>query len=307
MDRKISLICPLYNEQSNIALFLSRATATLSQLDYSHEIICINDGSTDKTLETLISHKKDCPNLRILNLSRNFGKESALTAGLFAAEGDAIIPIDSDLQDPPELIAQLVEEWNKGFDVVLAKRTNRNSDHIVKRISAGLFYRFHNLISPQKIPENVGDFRLISRRVLDEIKKLPENQRFMKGIFSWVGFKTSSIEYERPARNSGQSSFNAWSLWNFALDGLTSFSTTPLRLWFYLGLMFSLSAFMLGAYIIYSTINYGVAVPGYASLIVVVLFLGGIQLVSIGVLGEYIGRIYMESKRRPSFIIENEY
>ena len=304
---KISLVCPLYNEEENVSSFVSRTASVLQSIDVSYEIICINDGSSDDTLQALINSKSENPNLRILNLSRNFGKEAALTAGIMAADGDALIPIDADLQDPPELILDLIREWEKGFDVVLARRSDRKSDHPAKRVSAGMFYQFHNLISKNKIPDNVGDFRLISRRVADEIRKLPENQRFMKGLFSWVGFKTTSIDYQRAPRFAGHSTFNAWQLWNFALDGLTSFSTAPLRLWLYLGLFFSFSAFLLGAYIVYNTLFFGVVVPGYASMMVVVLFLGGIQLTSIGILGEYIGRIYLETKRRPSFIVENEY
>ena len=255
----------------------------------------------------MIDKKSDYPALRILNLSRNFGKEAALTAGLSAAVGDAAIPFDADLQDPPEVIGRLIAEWRKGYDVVLAMRSDRASDHPAKRVSASLFYKFHNKISKQKIPENVGDFRLMSRRVVKEILQLPENQRFMKGLFSWVGFKTTTIEYERLGRHAGASTFNAWAPWNLALEGLTSFSTAPLRLWLYLGLFYSSIAFFVGTFIVFTTLFYGSDVPGYASMIVVVLFLGGVQLMSVGVLGEYIGRIYLESKRRPSYIIEGEY
>lgn len=307
MSPEVSLICPMYNEEENVDVFLSSVSAVLERCVSSFEIICINDGSRDDTLQVLLENKAEHPTLRIINLSRNFGKEAALTAGLSAATGDAIIPIDADLQDPPEVIPKLVAEWKNGFDVVLARRVDRSSDHVAKRISAALFYKFHNTISIQKIPENVGDFRLISRRVAREIMKLPENQRFMKGLFSWVGFKTSIIDYKRASRHAGTSGFNAWALWNFALDGVTSFSTAPLRLWLYLGVILATLSFFTGAYIVGVTLFHGLAVPGYASMIVVVLFFGGIQLTSIGVLGEYIGRIYLESKRRPSYIIEGEY
>jgi glycosyltransferase involved in cell wall biosynthesis len=297
----------MYNEQENIQAFLTAITAILESSQVTYEIICVNDGSLDNTLQLLLEQKSTHPTLRVLNLSRNFGKEAALSAGLAAARGDAIIPIDADLQDPPEVIGRLIAEWKKGFDVVLARRVDRSSDHPAKRVSASLFYKLHNLISQQTIPENVGDFRLISRRVANEIAKLPENQRFLKGLFSWVGFKSTTIDYERAKRHAGTSTFNAWSLWNFALDGLTSFSTAPLRLWLYLGIFFSIMAFFMGAYIVFVTLFNGTSVPGYASMIIVVLFFGGIQLTSIGVLGEYIGRIYLESKRRPSFIVEDEY
>lgn len=307
MSPEVSLICPMYNEEDNVSIFLSTVSAVLEACTRSYEIICINDGSNDNTLQALIDKKPEHATLRILNLSRNFGKEAALSAGLSVASGEAIIPIDADLQDPPAVIEKLVAEWRKGFDVVLAKRVDRRSDHIAKRVSAALFYKFHNFISHQKLPENVGDFRLISKRVAAEIMKLPENQRFMKGLFSWVGFKTSTIEYERAKRHAGTSGFNAWALWNFALDGVTSFSTAPLRLWLYLGVVFSTLAFIMGAYIVLMTLFYGASVPGYTSMIVMILFFGGVQLTSVGVLGEYIGRIYLESKRRPSYIIEGEY
>jgi len=307
MSPAVSLICPIYNEQENIPLLLSEVTAALEGSQVSYEIICVNDGSTDNSLQLLLGKKSEYPTLRILNLSRNFGKEAALTAGLSAAAGDAVIPFDADLQDPPEVIGRLIAQWQQGFDVVLAMRSDRTSDHPAKRVSASLFYKFHNKISKHKIPENVGDFRLMSRRVVQEILKLPENQRFMKGLFSWVGFKTTTVEYERPRRHAGMSTFNAWSLWNLALDGLTSFSTAPLRLWLYLGFFISTMAFFAGAFIVFLTLYYGSVVPGYASMIVVVLFLGGVQLISVGVLGEYIGRIYLESKRRPSYIVEGEY
>ncbi len=307
MSPEVSIICPMYNEQENVAIFLSSVSAVLESVGCTYEIICVNDGSRDDTLDLLLKAKDDYPTLRVLNLSRNFGKESALSAGLSIADGDAVIPIDADLQDPPEVIAELITEWRKGYDVVLAKRSDRRSDSVAKRVSASLFYRFHNAISNQNIPENVGDFRLMSRRVAAEIINLPENQRFMKGLFSWVGFKTTTIEYTRASRHAGSSGFNAWALWNFALDGVTGFSTAPLRLWLYLGVLLSTIAFFIGAYIVIEALVYGIAVPGYASLIVVVLFFGGIQLTSIGVLGEYIGRIYLETKRRPSYIIEGEY
>lgn len=297
----------MFNEEENVPIFLSSVSAVLESIGISYEIICVNDGSTDSTLQCLIEKKSIYPTLRVVNLTRNFGKEGALSAGLSVADGEAVIPIDADLQDPPEVIEKLITEWQKGYDVVLAKRVNRSSDHVAKRLSASMFYRFHNFISKQNIPENVGDFRLMSRRVATEIIKLPENQRFMKGLFSWVGFKTTTVEYERAERHAGSSGFNAWTLWNFALDGVTGFSTAPLRLWLYLGIIFSTLAFIMGAYIVIKTLFFEINVPGYASIIIVVLFFGGIQLTSIGVLGEYIGRIYLESKRRPSYIIENEY
>lgn len=303
----LSIICPCYNEEENIKTFVQKVEEVLNTLEVKTQLIFVNDGSSDNTVDELLKQKEKNSSIKIINLSRNFGKEAALTAGLDKADGDIIIPIDVDLQDPIELIPKLIEKWQEGFEVVLAKRVDRTSDSFFKSFSAKYFYKFHNKISDVPIPENVGDFRLISKKVLDALKKLPENQRFMKGIFAWVGFKTTTIEYKREARHEGQSSFNGWKLWNFAIDGITSFSTLPLRFWMYLGVTISFLSFIYGSVILIRTLILGVDVPGYASLIISILFLGGIQLIGIGVLGEYIGRIYLESKNRPSYIIESEY
>lgn len=302
----ISIVCPFFNEEEMVLLFIEKVFTTMNDIGMSFEIVCVNDGSIDRTLDELLEAKKNYKNIRIINLSRNFGKEAALTAGIDNAVGDAIIPIDADLQDPPELIIELIKHWNQGFDVVLAKRTDRASDNIGKRTTAKLFYKFHNRISQTQIPENVGDFRLFSKKVAKSIQNLPENQRFMKGIFAWVGFKTAVVEYKREPRKAGKTSFNGWKLWNFAIEGITSFSTAPLKLWLYLGLFISLSAFFYGSFIIVRTLAYGIDVPGYASLLTTILFLGGVQLIGIGVLGEYLGRIYIETKRRPSYIVDEE-
>ena len=255
----------------------------------------------------MLTMKKSYKNIRIINLSRNFGKEAALTAGLEVSKAEVIIPIDVDLQDPPKLILDFINKYKEGFDVVLAKRIDRSSDSFFKRASAKFFYKFHNIISDIEIPPNVGDFRLMSKKVICALKEMPENQRFMKGIFAWLGYKTTIVEYKREKRISGKSSFNTWKLWNFALEGITSFSTAPLRIWLYIGLFISLFSFILGIFTIIKTIIFGVSLPGYASLLTIVLFLGGIQLIGIGILGEYIGRIFKEAKRRPSYIIEGEY
>lgn len=307
MKPTITLICPCYNEEAVIELFFNKITNILDKIDLSYEIIFINDGSQDSTLIKLKNLKELYTTIKIINLSRNFGKESALTAGLDNALGEVIIPIDVDFQDPPELVEELIKEWQNGFDIVLAKRKDRTSDSFLKAFSAKYFYKFHNKISDVSIPENVGDFRLITKKVLEAIKQLPENQRFMKGIFSWVGFKTTTIEYKREVRKAGESSFNGWKLWNFAIDGITSFSTLPLRIWMYIGIVISFLSLIYGVIIIAKTLFFGVDVPGYASLMVSILFLGGIQLISIGVLGEYIGRIYLEAKKRPPYIIESIY
>jgi len=303
----LSIIAPCYNEEAVIDIFLEKIFEVLDQLGRSFEIIFVNDGSHDSTLELLKERSKEYAGVRVINLSRNFGKEAALTAGIDAALGEVIVPIDVDLQDPPELILEFVQKYEEGYDVVVGKRADRTTDSPAKRISAELFYKMHNKISDIEIPHNVGDYRLMSRRVVEELKKLPETQRFMKGIFAWLGFKTAVVEYKREERAAGDTSFNGWKLWNFALDGITSFSTAPLRIWLYLGIVLAFIAFLFGLWIILKTLIFGADTPGYASMITVVLFLGGIQLMGIGILGEYIGRIYLESKNRPIYIVEDEY
>ena len=302
----ISIVCPCYNEQEVLTEFTQTISDILSETNYTYEILFINDGSKDNTLTVLNTLASGNKHLRVINLSRNFGKESALTAGIDRARGEVIIPIDADLQDPPELIHDFLREWKKGYDVVVAKRVDRSSDSFAKKVTASLFYKFHNKIAKVEVPDNVGDFRLITRKVVNAIQLLPENQRFMKGIFSWVGFNTSVVEYIRQPRAAGETSFNGWRLWNFALEGITSFSTAPLRVWLYLGVLVSSFAFFYGSSIILKTLIYGVDIPGYASLLSIVLFLGGIQLIGLGVMGEYIGRLYMESKRRPVYIVEHD-
>lgn len=303
----LSIVCPFFNEEQTVDLFMEEIHNTLNSLDLAFEIICINDGSEDKTLIKLLQAKEKYHNLRIIDLSRNFGKESALTAGLDYADGDIIVPIDADLQDPPELILCFVEKWKQGYDVVLAERDDRSSDRILKRVTAELYYKLHNKIATPKLPENVGDYRLITRKVLTAIKQLPENQRFMKGIFSWVGFKTCSVKYKRKKRVAGKTSFHGWGLWNFALEGITGFSTVPLRFWLYFGALISVASLSYGVFIIFRTLVFGVDLPGYASLLTAILLLGGIQLIGIGILGEYIGRIYLEAKQRPTYIVNKEY
>ena len=303
----ISLVCPCFNEQDMIDLFMQHIIVVLNEVNKPFEIVFVNDGSTDNTMDKLLLAKQKYPEIRIVNLARNFGKEAALTAGLDFAHGEVIIPIDADLQDPPELIKEFINKWQEGFDVVLAKRVDRSTDSLTKRFTAKLFYKFHSKISHTKIPENVGDYRLITRKVLKAIQQLPENQRFMKGIFAWVGFKTSVVEYKRASRRAGKTSFQGWSLWNFAIEGITSFSTFPLKIWLYIGSFIAFLSFFYGSYIVVRTVIVGVDLPGYASLLTTVLFLGGIQLIGIGVLGEYLGRTYIESKRRPRYIVEDEY
>ena len=302
----ISIICPCYNEADVIEAFVRRLTGVLSDDISAYELVCVNDGSTDSTLPKLLALQKEPLALRIIDLSRRFGKEAALAAGLDHVSGEAVIIIDADLQDPPELIPQLVASWQDGNKVVVARRVDRSSDTLMKRQSARAFYRLHNLISDTAIPLDVGDFRLMDSDVVDVLCKLPERQRFMKGLFSWVGFDYAVVDYVRDKRLSGQTKFNWWRLWNLGLEGITSFSTAPLRIWTYVGLAISTVAFLYGGYIFARTIVFGADVPGYASLLIAILFIGGVQLISLGVIGEYIGRIYMESKGRPIYVVRRE-
>lgn len=304
----ISVVVPFHDEAAGIEAFYRELCFVLDRLaDHRFEVICVDDGSRDETLAKLLALLERDSRVRVLELSRNFGKEAALTAGIDASRGDAVIPMDADLQDPPELIALLIEAWLGGADVVLARRTDRSTDSFLKRKTAELFYRVHNRVSSVKIPENVGDFRLLDRVAVEAVKTLPERQRFMKGLFAWIGFKTVTVDYARGARAAGSGKFSGWRLWNFALEGITSFSTVPLRVWTYIGGLGALMTFLYAVYIVLRIVILGVEVPGYASLLVAVLFLGSLQLLSVGLLGEYIGRIYLETKQRPVYVVRREF
>jgi glycosyltransferase involved in cell wall biosynthesis len=304
----LSLVVPFYNEEAMISQFFEATLPVVESLGgVTFEIVCVNDGSSDSTLSKLVAMSDVDRRIRVVDLTRNFGKEAALSAGLDEALGDIIVPFDADLQDPPHVIALLLEKWREGNDVVVARRSNRDSDSYLKRITAALFYRTHNAVCDVHIPENVGDFRLITREVAGALKRLPETRRFMKGLFAWVGYRTAFVDYVREPRVAGESKFSGWKLWNFALEGFTSFSTLPLRVWTYVGSLVSVGAFVYAAFLIARTLVRGVDVPGYASILSVVLLLGGVQLIGIGVLGEYIGRIYAESKNRPVYLVKNRY
>ncbi|AWR59121.1 TPA: glycosyltransferase family 2 protein [Proteus mirabilis] len=303
---KISLVVPVFNEEEAIPIFYKTVRENEELKKYDVEIIFINDGSKDST-ESIINALAIADSLvKPLSFTRNFGKEPALFAGLDHATGDAVIPIDVDLQDPIDVIPVLIEKWQEGADVVLAKRTDRSTDGWLKRKTAEWFYKLHNKISTPKIEENVGDFRLMSRETVENIKLLPERNLFMKGVLSWVGGNVDIVEYTRAERSAGESKFNGWKLWNLALEGITSFSTFPLRMWTYIGLFVGAVSFIYGGWMIIDKLIWGNPVPGYPSLLVSILFLGGIQLIGIGVLGEYIGRIYVESKKRPKYLIKRK-
>ncbi|MCX9004387.1 glycosyltransferase family 2 protein, partial [Citrobacter portucalensis] len=301
---KISLVVPVFNEEATIPIFYKTVREFEGLKEHEVEIVFINDGSSDSTESIInalaVSDKLVAP----LSFTRNFGKEAALFAGLDHATGGAVIPIDVDLQDPIEVIPQLIEKWRNGADVVLAKRSDRSTDGRLKRKTAEWFYKLHNKISNPKIEENVGDFRLMSREVVENIKLMPERNLFMKGVLSWVGGRTDVVEYARAERVAGDSKFNGWKLWNLALEGITSFSTFPLRMWTYIGIFVAGMSFLYGAWMIIDTLAFGNPVRGYPSILVSILFLGGVQLIGIGVLGEYIGRIYIETKHRPKYIVK---
>jgi glycosyltransferase involved in cell wall biosynthesis len=308
MKKRVSLVAPFYNEAGNVLEFFRRVAAVADSLpQYSFEVIAVNDGSRDATWDELLEARAHYPWAHLVDLSRNFGKEAALTAGLDRADGDAVVPIDSDLQHPPELLAQMLDQWEHGAEVVLARRTDRVTDGKLQKLSATSFYRFHNKISDVKVPMDVGDFRLMDRRVVLALRELPENHRFMKGLFAWVGFRTVTIPYEHTKRHAGVSNFNFWKLWNLALEGITSFSTAPLKIWTYIGLSVSALSLLYASLIVIRTLVRGIDVPGYASLMAGGMFLGGIQLIGIGVLGEYVGRIYHEVKRRPVYLVREEH
>lgn len=304
---RISLVSPFYNEERGVHGFFDRINQVFALLAdrYDLEVIAINDGSCDQTYNELVKIKIDNNYLTIVDLSRNFGKEAAISAGLDFATGDAVIPIDSDLQHPPEVVLELIEEWENGAEVVLAKRVDRETDRLIQKWTANFFYRLHNRISDIEIPADVGDFRLMDRKVVEALKTLSETRRFMKGLFAWVGFRTATVEYKVAPREHGATSFNTWKLWNFALEGITSFSSAPLRVWTYLGGAVSALSFLYATYLLIKTVFFGADTPGYASIMITILFACGVQLIGIGVLGEYIGRIFAESKNRPIYIVRD--
>ena len=305
-DFLISIVVPVFNEEAVLPEFHRRLGQVLDPLSFDFEILYVNDGSADDSLSLLNRLREEDARVAILDLSRNFGKEIAMTAGLHRAQGEAVIVIDADLQDPPELIPRLIEEWQKGFDVVYARRARREGESAFKKMTAHLFYRLMRTIGQIKIPEDTGDYRLLSRRAVNALNTLGEQHRFMKGLFTWIGYRQKAVIYEREPRHAGESKWNYWKLWNFAIEGITSYSSAPLKLASYLGLLTALGAFAYGIFIIIRTLLYGDPVQGYPSMIVIILFLGGVQLMSIGVLGEYVGRIFTETKRRPLYFV-NEY
>ena len=304
---RLSVVVPVHNEESVLARFHARLATAIEDTPGGFEIIYVDDGSTDATPLILRQLRTIEPRVGIIRLSRNFGKEQAMSAGLREARGAATVVIDADLQDPPELISAMLEEWRRGADVVNMRRRHRAGENWLKRATAYAFYRVMNRLSEVPIPVDTGDFRLLSRRALDALNSLPERNRVMKGLFAWIGFRQRSIEYDRDPRAAGSSKWRYWKLWNLALEGITGFSVGPLKVATYVGFLTALSAFVYAAFVLVKTLLLGDPVPGFPTLIVVISFLGGLQLMAIGVLGEYVGRLFVEAKNRPLYLVEETH
>ena len=303
---QLTVVVPAYNESAVLMIFHQRLGKVLDSLPFDCDVLYIDDGSTDNTWSIIERFIADDPRAGGLKLSRNFGKEAAMTAGLDHVTADAAVVIDSDLQDPPELIPALVDQWRAGYDVVYATRSAREGETGFKRFTAAAFYRSMNQLSDTPIPRDTGDFRLLSRRALDALGQLRERQRFMKGLFSWIGYRQTAVRYLREPRQAGVTKCNYWRLAKFAVEGITSFSTAPLRLATWVGVASAGLAFVYGLFVLIRSLFYGDAVRGYPTLMLVILFLGGVQLLALGVIGEYLGRNYAESKRRPLYFIEEQ-
>ncbi len=301
----ISVVVPVYNEDEVLPAFHKRTSAVLDSMSIAAEVIYVNDGSDDNTLPVLMDLRERDSRVAIVDLSRNFGKEIALSAGLDYAKGSAVIVIDADLQDPPELIPTLVKDWQDGFDVVYAKRSTREGETFLKKVTAHAFYRLISRVSRVEMPEDVGDFRLLSRQTVESLKQLREQHRSMKGLFAWIGYSQKAVLYQREPRFAGQSKWSYWSLWNFAIEGITSYTIAPLKVATYVGIAVALLAFVYAGVIVYRTLMYGNPVAGYPSLIVLILFLGGVQLITLGMIGEYLGRVFDETKRRPLYFVRD--
>ena len=299
----VSVVVPVFNEQDVLTEFHRRLSAVLDRLALDAEVVYVNDGSADASMALLAAlHERD-PRVAVIDLSRNFGKEAAMSAGLDVADGDAVVLIDADLQDPPELIEQMLQTWREGYDVVLMRRRVRANESWLKKTTSHAFYRVISRMGTIPIPEDVGDFRLLSRRAVAALRRLPERSRFMKGLFAWIGYPTRELLYDRDGRFAGDSKFNYWRLWNFALEGITSFSAAPLKSASYFGMAIALVAFAYGLFIMVKTLLYGDPVQGFPTLVTVVLFLGGLQLVALGVIGEYLARMFVEVKQRPLYLV----
>lgn len=303
----LSVVIPFYNESGNIAELFRRLHEVLSHHAPDYEVVCVDDGSRDDTFMRLLAAREHNPRLKLVRLSRNFGKEIALSAGLQHARGEAVVTMDADLQHPPELIAEFLAHWREGYKMVYAARQSAQRETWLHTLFARSFYWFFAKISDLQLPPGAGDFRLLDRRVVDALNAMPERTRFMKGLFAWVGFSQIGVPFVPPERLSGKSGFSLGRLWHFAFDGVAAFSTVPLRVWSLLGLAISAISLAYGGFLVVRTLVYGIDVPGYASLMVSTLFIGGVQLISLGVIGEYLGRVFEEVKRRPLYLVSETH
>lgn len=307
--RRVTLIVPVYNEEASIGVFLEKVTQVLTRITQpvAIDILFVNDGSRDKTERLILAEAAKRPDISLLNLSRNFGKEAALTAGLHHATGDAVIPLDVDLQDPPEVIDDMIRHWLAGAKIVNARRNRRDGDNWLKSASAGAFYRLFNAMAERPIPRDVGDFRLMDREVVQAIRQLGERSRCNKALFSWVGFETEEVLYDRPARAAGETRWSYWKLTKLALDAIFSSTTVPLRIWTYVGMLMALSSLVYSLVLFIRTLVFGIDVPGYASTTILILIFGGMNMFALGIIGEYVGRIYTEVRQRPLYVVRSHH
>ncbi len=303
---KLSVLIPVFNEENVLTPLRTRLEPAVRACTEDYEILFINDGSTDGTLSVLKTWAAQDNRIKILSLSRNYGKEAAITAGLSAATGQAVALLDADLQDPPEILTDFWEKFNQGYDNIYGVRQNRSADSLIKRVTAGIFYKTYNYLSDTPLTPHVGDCRILSRRAVEAVLALPERERFMKGLFNWVGFKSVAVPFVREKRAAGKTKWSYWKLWNFALNGLTASTTLPLKLWTYFGLFVSAAAFVFALWTAYKKIMFGNPVSGYTSIMVAILFFSGVQLITLGVIGEYLSRIFNEVKQRPAYFIDEK-
>lgn len=306
---RVTLVVPVYNEEASIAVFLDKVAEATRAIGpgVRFDILFVNDGSRDKTERIILAEAAKRDDISLINFSRNFGKEAALTAGLHHATGDAVIPLDVDLQDPPEVMAEMIRRWQAGARVVNARRSRRDADTWLKKASANAFYRLFNALAEQPIPRDVGDFRLMDREVVQAIRQLGERSRCNKALFSWVGFETEEVTYDRPPRAAGDTQWSYWKLTKLALDAIFSSSTVPLRIWTYVGMMMAVASLVYSAFVFLRTLVFGIDVPGYASTVILILVFGGLNMFALGIIGEYVGRIYTEVRQRPLYVVRSHH
>lgn len=302
---ELSLVVPMFNESGNVDGLFARLTEVMTGIGVSYEIVCVDDGSRDDTVARVVDHHRRDPRIKVVELSRNFGKELALTAGLQHTSGQAVVMLDADLQHPPELVKDMLDKWREGYEMVIAVRRGRDNESAFKRNAAEAFYDLFGRVSEVKLPRGAGDFRLLDRKVVEVLNSMPEHTRFMKGLYAWVGFKQISIPYDVAPRAVGETKFNAFRLWRLAIDGITSFTSVPLKVWTFMGMLVAAFALLYGLLFIVKTLILGIDVPGYPSLIVAIMFFSGVQLISLGVIGEYLGRVFSEVKQRPLYVVRS--